>query len=139
MASSLFPHNLHLLSILLLFAGSFSLRFAVAYVTISCSSIANIYPSMYELRLDFFSHALDNEWSKSVFSFTTLLLYPCVSFDCHLFRWSSFSLFLTFWLSCLVSRSSSSISNECLSSIQSSFSAHVHILYSVIHLSPSFG
>ena len=51
---------------------------------------------MYELKLDFVSHAFDHIWSRFELSLTILFLYPCVSFDRHFFRWPSFSLFLLF-------------------------------------------
>ena len=56
-----FLQCLHLLSICLRIVGSLSLHFAVAFVTISCSSMANRYPSMCELRFDFRSQATDSD------------------------------------------------------------------------------
>ena len=56
-----FLQSLHLLSICLRIVGSLSLHFAVAFVTISCSSTANRYPSMCELRFDFRSQATDSD------------------------------------------------------------------------------
>ena len=107
-------HSLHFPSISLSLC--WFLHVVLAFVTIFLFIYyIYIFLFMYELRLEFLNHTLNNEWSKCRFSPIILLLYLCVTFDCHLYRWSSSSIFLTFWFSCLVIGYSSSIFIERLS------------------------